>query len=835
MGNINTRKEQTQMKKWKKSLAGLLSAAMLLGLLAACGSAEQPTDSAAPSAAPSAAATPAAGGGDYPLEPQELGSGEVKWSEEKTADGWMKVTNQGGETLGYSPDSGVKLIQVDGFAFKDLNRNGKLDLYEDWRQEDNARAEDLASQLPAESILPLMIHESVFNITEKIDEDGFKACLDEGKRTVLNFGTSFPAKTQAGWNNSIQAYAESKDYGIPVDISTNPRTMNIFPGNLALAATFNTDLAAEVSKELAREYRALGVITLLGPQIDLSTEPRWRRISGAYGEDPALSRDMTNATTSAYQSTYDESGKDLGWGPESVIGMIKHYPGDGAAEAGREAHSFYGKYNVYPGDSFATHLIAFFDGGLHLNSMTGEAAAVMPSYSIAWSDDESLGELVGSAASEFKLGLLRDNGYDGLICTDWGTCHDVGGNAMATPWGMEKDYTKPDRMYKELVAGIDQIGGEEDVAALTQAYQMLVDELGEDNALARIRESARRITRLSFLVGQFENPYVSVADAEKITGSAEAKELGTSAQQQSVVMLKNSDSTIQTATGGDKPTVYIPMQFSGGKWSLPVSQTAADAVYNVVTDTVGDPTGTPDKDGNATYTEQDIVRATAADLADCDYALVVVKNPQNGGGGQGGYDTTAEKYIPISLQYGDYVANSEGVRRESIAGDMVETQVQNEYGTVTVMAKENRSYYGESAVITNKSDLEGILYATENMPESARIIVAVNADRPMVFSEFEDKVDAILMGFGINNDIFLDIAAGKVEPSGLLPLQMPANMETVEAQLEDVPRDMECYVDSAGNTYDFGFGMNWSGVIQDERTAKYCVPPLTTPETVSIG
>ncbi len=825
------------MKKWKKSLAGLLSAAMLLGLLCACNSAEQPSGSGAPEASnsPSAAASqPAGGGGDYPLEPQELGSGEVKWSEEKTADGWTKVTNQGGETLGCSPDSGVKLIQVDGFAFKDLNRNGKLDLYEDWRQEDNDRAADLASQLPAESILPLMIHESVFNITEKIDEDGFKACLDEGKRTVLNFGTSFPAKTQAGWNNSIQAYAEGKDYGIPVDISTNPRTMDIFPENLALAATFNTDLAAEVSKELAKEYRALGVITLLGPQIDLSTEPRWRRISGAYGEDPALSRDMTNATTSAYQSTYDESGKDLGWGSESVIGMIKHYPGDGAAESGREAHAAYGKYNVYPGNSFATHLIAFFDGGLHLDSVTKEAAAVMPSYSIAWSDDESLGELVGSSFSEFKLNLLRGNGYDGLICTDWGTCHNPDA-FMSTPWGMEQGYAKPDRMYKELVAGIDQIGGEEDVGALTEAYQMLVDELGEDDALARIRESARRITRLSFMVGQFENPYVSISEAEKITGSAEAKELGTSAQQQSVVMLKNSGGAIQANVGGDKPTVYIPMQFSGGKWSLPVSQAAADAVYNVVTDTVGEPTGAPDKDGNATYTEQDIVRAAASDLASCDYALVIVKNPQNGGGGHGGYDTEAEKYIPISLQYGDYVADSEGVRKESIAGDMVETQVQNEYGTVTVMAKENRSYYGESAIITNKSDLDSILYAAENMPDSAKIIVAVNADRPMVFSEFEDKVDAILMGFGINNDIFLDIATGKVESSGLLPLQMPASMEVVEAQLEDVPRDMECYTDANGNTYDFGFGLNWSGVIQDERTARYCVPALTAPETVSIG
>lgn len=816
------------MKKMKRTLALLLAACMLLGLLAACDSGEKPSDSPAPSG------TPVVVSDEYPIEPEELGSGEAKWSEEKTADGWMKVTNDGGETLGYSPDSGVKLIQVGGYAFKDLNRNGKLDLYEDWRQGDNARAAELASQLSAENILPLMIHESVFGMTEKIDEDGFKACLDEGKRTVLQFSVgSYPAKTQAGWNNSIQAYAESMDFAIPVDISTNPKSMDVFPENLALAATFNTDLAAEVSKELAKEYRSLGVITLLGPQIDLSTEPRWRRITGTFGEDPALSRDMTNATTSAYQSTYDENGNDLGWGSESIIGMIKHYPGDGSGESGRESHNDYGKYAVYPGNAFATHLIAFFDGGLHLDSATGEAAAVMPSYSIAWSEDESLGDLVGSAASEFKLNLLRDNGYDGLICTDWGTCQDPNG-MVATPWGME-DWTKPERMHKELLAGIDQIGGEEDLSALTEAYQMLVDDLGEDDALARIRESARRITRLSFMVGQFENPYVSTADAEKIIGSAEANELGISAQQQSVIMLKNSDNIIKAADSNDKLTAYIPMQLSNGQWKLPVDQSTAEAVYNIVTDTVGEPTGEPDRDGNATYTEADITRAPASELAGCDLALVVVNNPQNGGGGNGGYDTTAEKYIPISLQYGDYTANSQYVRTESIAGDMVETQVQNEYGMVTVMAKENRSYYGESAIITNQSDLDGILYAVENMPDSAKIIVAVNADRPMVFSEFEDKVDAILMGFGINNDIFLDIASGKVEPSGLLPLQMPASMEVVEAQFEDVPRDMACYTDANGNTYDFGFGLNWSGVIQDERTAKYCVPALTTPETISFN
>ena len=73
----------------------------------------------------------------------------------------------------------------------------------------------------------------------------------------------------------------------------------------------------------------------------------------------------------------------------------------------------------------------------------------------------------------------------------------------------------------------------------------------------------------------------------------------------------------------------------------------------------------------------------------------------------------------------------------------------------------------------------------------------------------------------IQDQAVLDVISGKVEPSGLLPHQMPANMATVEKQMEDVPFDMEVYTDGEGNSYDFGFGLNWSGVIQDERTERY--------------
>jgi beta-glucosidase len=90
-----------------------------------------------------------------------------------------------------------------------------------------------------------------------------------------------------------------------------------------------------------------------------------------------------------------------------------------------------------------------------------------------------------------------------------------------------------------------------------------------------------------------------------------------------------------------------------------------------------------------------------------------------------------------------------------------------------------------------------------------------------VAAEFEGAAAAILIDFSVEKRALLDIVSGKAEPSGLLPFQMPRDMETVEAQAEDVPRDMVPYRDGAGNVWDFAFGLNWSGVIRDERVTRY--------------
>ena len=104
------------------------------------------------------------------------------------------------------------------------------------------------------------------------------------------------------------------------------------------------------------------------------------------------------------------------------------------------------------------------------------------------------------------------------------------------------------------------------------------------------------------------------------------------------------------------------------------------------------------------------------------------------------------------------------------------------------------------------------------------VVVVLNLEKPAVLAELEPYADAILVSFASQHQAILDVVSGREEPSGLLPMQLPAGMETVETQQEDVPFDMDCYRDASGNVYDFAFGLNWKGVIRDARVQKYSRP-----------
>ena len=725
-----------------------------------------------------------------------------KWEETATPDGYNLVTQKDGPSLGYSPASGVQLITSGGYAFKDLNRNGKLDVYEDWRKSPERRAADLASQLSIEEIAGLMLYSGHQSVPSENITDAQKKFLSEDNlRAVLVTSVASP-EVAAKWNNNVQAFVEGLGHGVPSNNSSDPRNetsataefnagsggrISQWPTTLGMAATFDPDLVEEFGRIASKEYRALGIATALSPQIDLATEPRWSRFSGTFGEDPDLDVDMARAYVDGFQTT---EGSEDGWGAESVNAMIKHWPSGGPEEGGRDAHYNYGKYAVYPGNNFSDHIRAFVEGAFQLKGGTGKATAVMPYYTISYGIDPS-GKNVGNSYNHYIISdLLRDKyGFDGVVCTDWGitnnnsTIYSFDGKC----WGVET-LSIPERHYEVLKAGVDQFGGNNDKGPVLEAYQMWVKDSGEKSARARFEQSAVRLLLNSFRTGLFENPYLDPAKTAQIVGNPEFMAKGYEAQLKSVVMLKNHGGVLPKT---QKLKVYVPKRLyparggmfgfggtSQARWDYPVSRELVEKYYEWTDD--------PRK---------------------ADFALVFIQQPS---GGSGYSREDAEKggngYVPISLQYRPYTAST--AREVSIAGgDPKESFT-------------NRSYRGKTVTTDNMSDLE-IVINTKRQMGNRPVIVCMSVSRPVVMSEVEPYADAILVTMGVQNQAVLDLVSGKAEPSGLLPMQMPANMETVEKQFEDVPRDMECFVDADGNTYDFAFGLNWKGVIKDARVEKY--------------
>ena len=789
----------------------------------------------------------------------------AKWSEEETADGWIKVTNQGGKTLGYSPDSGVKLIETDGYAFKDLNRDGSLQPYEDWRLDNETRAGDLADRLSVEEMIPLFTHGGWMSFGSVIEGSDLEYIENGGRggvtRSAANTGSTSMAVT---WTNALQALCEATGgWGIPATVSVDPCNISNTIDQMALGATFDVDTAFQLGVAHGKMYRSVGISMLLGPQIDIGTTPVLARTAGTYTEDPALSRDLADAYISGLQSTWAEDGSDLGWGVDSVYAITKHYVGAGAAEGGRNDHGDSGKFDVFPGNNFAAHLIPFFDGAFNLTRSSTHESGVMPNYAISYERNHKLGEWVGGAYSEYKIGLLRENNYQGFILTDWQITNDG-----AQPFGVE-ELTVSERFARLYMNGIHQVGGTSNLDAAAEGFELVQDELGEEAALEILRNASYHFLLTQFQCGLYENPYVELETAQALNYNSDTEAFSLAMQEKSVILLKNNDNFVHDANAaaetetdpeaGDEAesgmlTAYVPWKFvaagagnssqagTPASWEPVLDLDIVEEYYNIVTDTLGEPSGEPDEDGKPTYTENDIIRASAEELAKCDLVLVPMTAPATDSkiDGDDVYLSDAE-YLPASIQYDKYKAKK--ARTESIAADQ-KTVIKNDgYGMVSETVDINRSYAKKTAPkASNYADLELLEAMKKAVPESCKVVVLMTAGRPMVWSEVEPLADVILLnygGAGFNGEWFytealLNILSGQVEPYGLLNYQQPASMDAVEKQKEDVPRDCECYQDANGNVYDFGFGLNWSGVIDDARTQTYKVEPLTTPVSIEF-
>jgi beta-glucosidase len=460
------------------------------------------------------------------------------------------------------PELGTRsaaLVTVDGFEFRDLDGSGDLTPYEDWRLSAADRASDLIARLDLAQKAGLLMHGSLTG-QGTYDRAAFTPLLTDRHITTFISRLGVDAVTLANEHNALQEAAEAQPLGIPLLISTDPRSgftvtegqtvsngdFTPFPDAIGLGATGDPALTLAMADIIRQEYAAVGIREALSPQADLATEPRWTRINGTFGS--------VGVDVAPHVAAYVEGlqGGTEGLTGDSVATVVKHWVGYGAQENGYDSHYYYGRYATFPGDNFAEHVVPY-EGAFAANT-----AGVMPTYSILkdLELDGSVIEQVGANHNEYLLqDLLRgDYGFEGVITSDWGIANDcpqecldnrppasfVGPWGAGMPWGVE-DLTLPERYASAINAGVDVIGGSSNPEYIVEAVGLgLLEE-------TRVDEAAHRVLEQKFQLGLFENPYVDPVVADELVGNDEFRAVGTATQERSLTLLDNEGDVLPLA------------------------------------------------------------------------------------------------------------------------------------------------------------------------------------------------------------------------------------------------------------------------------------------------
>ena len=439
-------------------------------------------------------------------------------------------------------------------TFRDLNKNGKLDVYENSEASIENRVDDLISQMTIEEkagslfINMIGVNEEGTLMEHPTFSDFFSFLMNPSlemiaKKHMNHFNTraAHNKENMLAWYNAIQKVGEQTRLGIPITIATDPRHgvpttfgtsihtpyFSKWPSALGLGATRDSLLVYEHGKIVREEYKAIGIRVALGPMADIASEPRWARINGTFGEDAEVNAKLTAAYISGIQ------GDSLG--THSVAAMVKHFPGSGALDDGKDSHFPPGNQS-YKGGNFEYHLKPFeaaFKAGV---------ASVMPYYSVPKGITSE--DVAAAYNRDLITGMLREGyNFDGIICTDWGVVSDITlfGRIFkpASAHGVEQ-LSVSERLEKIFAAGVDMLGGEvlsPELASLIQSK--IISE-------KRIDESLRRVLKQKFELGLFDNPYLDMETLNTLNNDTYFKK-GIEAQKKALVLLKNEDDFLPLA------------------------------------------------------------------------------------------------------------------------------------------------------------------------------------------------------------------------------------------------------------------------------------------------
>jgi len=466
------------------------------------------------------------------------------------------------------------VISAERLLFRDLNGDGSLDPYEDWRLPASTRADDLVARMTLAEKAGAMVHATLPGIdgmlglsTAGYDLDGLNDLMIGRHISSYLSRLAMSPYDLADQSNRVQELAEHTRLGVPVTISSDPRHHFQFtlgasargpgfaqwPEPLGFAALRDPRLLKTFADIVRREYRAIGLQMALSPQADLATEPRWPRQYGTFGSNAELTSKLVGAYVAGFQ------GGDDGLADDGVVTVVKHWVGYGAAVDGFDGHSFFGRYVQVDGDTLQPHVDAF------AGALAARTGGVMSTYSIllgAEVDGEPVEQVGAGFNRQLLTNLLREQyGYEGILLSDWritwdctDTCLDPSQEqpqtveAIAMPWGVE-ELRIVDRFVKGVEAGLDQFGGTDEPHYLIEAAESgLLSE-------SRIDASVKRIMIPKFEQGLFENPYVDPAAAAKVAKLDSVSALADKVQREAQVLLQNQGDLLPIAQ--DQRKVFL--------------------------------------------------------------------------------------------------------------------------------------------------------------------------------------------------------------------------------------------------------------------------------------
>ncbi len=634
----------------------------------------------------------------------------------------------------------ARIIEADGLQFKDLNQNGRLDRYEDWRLPAEARSRDLLTRMSVEQKVGFMListtrlkNDFSFEapktrepITSDFNEEDLVATTNMFTRKPLPVpvmsaaGTTkgvtqfhlrhfilranVAARTTAEWANKLQALCESQPLGIPAIVASNPRNhvtaaaapgtsvgktvFSLWPGELGLSAMRDLPLTREFADMARQEWTAVGLRKGYMYMADLATEPRWQRVDGTFGENAEWVGRMMTEVVLGFQ------GPRLG--PTSVALTTKHFPGGGAGKGGQDPHFDWGKTEVFPGGMFQNNLIPF------RAAIQAGTSAIMPYYSLP------VGTPYEPIAYAYNRGVIHDLlrgelGFQGIVNSDTGPIEMM-------PWGAEA-LSVTERYKRTLEAGVNLYSGTADPAKLLETVRSgLVDQQLVD-------ESVLRLLKEKFELGLFENPYVDEAAAERIAGNARFQERANLALRKSVVLLRNEAKTLPLKAGTKVYFETYQRRGGAGPNAAASPEATAPLVYM--------PEAHP-------------------------YPVRFVRTPEE--------------------------------------ADVILLWIKP--GSKSLFASDGSPLF--LALSKNAVDTAYVNALTAKKPT----LLVMNYSNPWVIDEIyspgtQGRFRGVLATFGTTPDALLDVVTGKFNPTGKMPFTTPVSEQAVAGQKEDVPGYLE--------------------------------------------